>query len=251
MNEHESGMKAFIKAIKAIGAGGVGGPRLQRTSRCQWGECQKSADAGIYCKACEVLAIRQTRAGLLGDAYGSLPKKYEWAKFGENPKEWAAYVSDRTGQPKAKRSLDKPRVTLAGKAGSGKTSLAIAMAHAILEPALLKSCEVEPWRRAEGLRFVSAHDLASAAAESGLGEKSPLVVAALAATVLIIDDLGASQKVHNDQVPRVIYDRDKDGLQTIVTVGLTTDEIKAIYGTGIVRRVFEGDVALIGLTGGH
>ena len=128
----------------------------------------------------------------------------------------------------------RPRVTLLGDAGAGKTSLAVA----ILRRNLVKH---------GGELFVKAPALAVARSLHPLGQgEAPLVAQALSTRFLVLDELGleSSQPAHASLIGEVIDTRHAARLPTVVTSGLTDKEIGARYGGGIARRLFEDALVL-------
>ncbi len=219
-------------------------PIVRRPAWCP--RCGKDSPVmGVPCDACRPAHVRQTREGLLAPASNTIPGLFAWARFGAP--ELAERVSIQTAIEEARAALEAPRVVLIGRAGCGKTSLAVALARAVLDAAIEPGCSVEAWRRAQGLRFVPAYDLARANAQHGLGEgQPPIVLSALGASLLVLDDLGAEPpKLLNSPVPDVIYQRHaRPELQTVVTTGFSEEAIAERYGDGIARRLFEGAVVV-------
>jgi DNA replication protein DnaC len=137
--------------------------------------------------------------------------------------------------------------TLAGEAGTGKTSLAVLMLRNLAKRAL--ECELDDGlvQLACGARYVSAWDL------SGEGEeklKAEAVYQDVAnAPLLVIDDLGAERHgvevVFKDLASKLISTRFQRGskppLPTIVTTGLTPEAAERLYGGGVARRIFNDD----------
>lgn len=214
-------------------------PTVRRLSLCP--RCSRpSRSAGVPCKSCEAAHIRDSRETLLSEARQSIPSMFRGV--GLDSPELPPRVRRREAIGEAARAIDAPRVVLTGPAGRGKTTLACAMAHDILSRALEVNCTVEDWRAAQGLRFVSAYELARATAQHPLGQgEAPLVTRALAATVLILDDVGAEPAIYSSSVADVIYARHaRCECRTIVTTGFATAQLADRYGHGITRRLFEG-----------
>lgn len=214
------------------------GPLVRRVSFCPM--CRAHVPVpGVPCKECAPAYIRQTREGLLTPAKSSLPRLFERARF-DGP-ELAAWVKRHGAIAEAIGAIDAPWVVIEGSAGRGKTSLACAMASAVLDAALEADCSAEAWRRAQGMRFVPAYELSRAAAQHPLGEgQAPVVRLALESSLLILDDLGAEPRIHNSCIPDVIYARHTmPELQTVITTGFLEEVLRERYGAGIVRRVFE------------
>lgn len=130
-----------------------------------------------------------------------------------------------------------PRAVIVGPAGSGKSTLAVAWLRAALEQDL-----------GARVRFVASSDLL----RPEVGEEGgphPLALA-LSAEVLVLDDLGAelegapagggiaAQRV--GPASRVVAERYERGRSTVVTTGFGADQIAALYGDRVGRRLYEG-----------
>lgn len=156
----------------------------------------------------------------------TVPERYQWASA------TAPELRDRVGakDPIAliRAALSASGVVIVGPAGSGKTSLAVAI---LVEAAKL------------GLRgmFTSTIDLARARIEGHLGEAdAPLVRAAKSAPVLVLDELGAETSMRGTSesvVGEVIRTRYDSQLATIFTSPFAAAQIQARYGEGVARRV--------------
>jgi DNA replication protein DnaC len=180
----------------------------------------------------------------LATAVSSISSAHAGARF-DNP-HLATWVTIFEGIALAREAIDAERVIVVGPAGCGKTSLACAIGHAIIDRATAPDATVEDWKRAEGLRFFDAFDIANARQQSGRGDEAPVVREALRATVLILDDLGAEDhRLFGTAVEEVIHKRHRMiGVTTIVTTGFPEQRLAEIYGAGIARRLFE-DAILI------
>ena len=125
------------------------------------------------------------------------------------------------------------RAVITGPAGTGKTTLACAWLRAHLER--------DPGAR---IRFVVAADL--------LRECENPTELAVSADVLVLDDLGAelagaparsglaAQRI--GPASRVICERFDRGRTTVVTTGLSREQVQAIYDDRTARRLYEGAV---------
>lgn len=138
----------------------------------------------------------------------------------------------------ARDALASPRVAGVGPPGSGKTSLVAAMLAAS------DFAERDSWPC-----WTSAHQLAKARALHPLGDgEAPLIVQALSADVLVVDELGGEDQRYASAVSEVLYERHAEARVTWVTTGVSPKEIADRYGGGIARRVFE-DAAVFRLQG--
>jgi DNA replication protein DnaC len=176
-------------------------------------------------------------------ASGTIPSRYDWARFGAP--ELRERVRMAGAIDKAKAAVDANWVVLVGGAGSGKTSLACAMMRAILDRPTWESPREER-DRAYGALFAGAYWLAKARHEHPLGAgEAPPIKKAIEATVLVLDDLGLEQ-ARNTAVAEVIYERHAAERQTIITTGFGYSALAERYGDGIARRIVEkGRVTVI------
>jgi DNA replication protein DnaC len=120
------------------------------------------------------------------------------------------------------------RATLLGPAAAGKTSLAVAIAHA--------------WARvhARPAVFLAAVDLGVARQQHGLGDGDPRIVRdAMNAPLLVLDDLGQEAEFGSPVVAHVIQHRYDRVRPTIATSGLTVEQLVSRYGAGVARRLIE------------
>jgi DNA replication protein DnaC len=91
-----------------------------------------------------------------------------------------------------------------------------------------------------GGEFVDAFSLSVARAQAHLGEEPPILTRTLAASVLVVDDLGAEKDIHGSAVAEVIHERHANMRVTIITSGFSLQQLGARYGDGIGRRLGEG-----------
>lgn len=171
-------------------------------------------------------------------ALASIPRRFAWARFGAS--ELPARCQNRAALAKARVSTAARSVVLLGAPGSGKTSLAAAMLRAVIDEARDRSAAARTHDRGRFARFVSAHDLAKARPEHGLGRgEAGIVQAAMRASVLVIDDLGSEQDGHASAVVDVVQVRHNEERPTWVTTWLTQEAAGYRYGSGVERRLFE------------
>lgn len=161
-------------------------------------------------------------------ALASIPRRHQWARLSAPGFDLGPRVQGDAAALVA-RILGADRVCFVGGAGSGKTTLACACLR----------------ERLDGGLFVSAISLGLARAQARLGDGEPaLVERAIAAPLLLLDDVGQEPKVASSAVKDVIFARYDADLPTWVTTGLTSEELVALYGDGFVRRVVVGPGAL-------
>lgn len=210
---------------------------VTRPWRCP--ACERPTEPyGRACATCLPGEQRLVRRATLQAAWDSLPASHRGLDLGHP--ELAARIAYPELIAPAAEHLHELRVVAYGRAGAGKTSLLTAMAATLLRRAEEPGCTVEAFRRARGLRFVSAFDLSQARSNSALGAEAQLVQEALRATVLILDDLGIEPMTASSAVAHVIHRRYMDQRDTWTTTGVPSKELEARYGTGTMRRILEG-----------
>lgn len=166
--------------------------------------------------------------------FASIPRRFRWAidcnlsTLAERVKLPAERISSALAWAAGLDAVP-PSLALTGVTGAGKTSLAVAL--------------FSTWfarHRNEGARFVEAIELGLARGRHPLGhDDPPAVLAAIAAPLLILDDLGAEAPMHADVVRQVLHARHNDDLPTWVTSGLTHADLGRRYDGGLARRIFE------------
>ncbi len=214
---------------------GITPPAFDHTCpRCAETTCRRG-----LCPACED-AQRAVREALLATG-ASIPERLAWASGLEAP-ELVERVSTRALAHVRALDLKRiDRVTLLGPAGCGKSSLAVAIAHA--------------WTRAHAKPsfFVAAADLGVARQHHGLGDgEAALVRQAMGAELAILDDLGVEPDVGAPAIAHVLHRRYDRRRPTIATTGLTIEQLASRYGAGVARRLVEtAGGALLVKMGGH
>lgn len=205
---------------------------------CRGKSCSAVLDRPGICAFCVASAERdEKRARVATQIRREIPGRFAWAKWG------APLLPQRVrgGIGMVAHAQEKltggGRVTLAGAAGTGRTSLACAWLREQIESG-----------REQRDRFVAAHDLAAPSHVDGVTRFD----LAISADALVIDDLGeelfaapagggvAAQRIEiMSKLIRTRYDRDLD---TVITTGRDAATIARLYGDGIARRVFESTV---------
>jgi DNA replication protein DnaC len=214
-------------------------------AQCRRFPCEGCGQAEVswrraHCAECETKAHLAEFRRL---ALETIPTRFGWADFANPCLRERVKPAEAVSQGQA--LIGRPNIVLVGPAGSGKTSLAIAMLRQAIE-----SVPVTRRRRCTQ-RFTSAYALNKARSMHPLGEgEAPLVAAAMNSELLVIDDLGAEIDRHGTAVSEVIYERHNDELPTWVTTGFSPKELADRYGGGIARRVFEGATPVALTAGG-
>ena len=76
--------------------------------------------------------------------------------------------------------------------------------------------------------------------QHGLGEGEPPIVRdAVAAPLLLLDDVGQEVVAGTAAIAHVIQHRYDHAKPTLVTSGLTVEQLLSRYGAGVVRRLVE------------
>lgn len=195
----------------------------------EWKTCRCGAlSAAVPCWECSRAGedfdrrVAEERA-----AVGTIPRRFAWARVGAS--ELVSRV--RTGEELdavARRVLASRGAVFAGPSGSGKTSLACAC--------------LREWARAHGGGlFVSAFRLSTARIQHAAGDgEAGIVARALAAPLLLIDEVGGEERTATSSVKAVVFQRYDEDRPTWITTGLSGKEIAAVYGDGFARRVVDG-----------
>lgn len=138
---------------------------------------------------------------------------------------------------RAVRAWDGRRsLLLLGPSGEGKSTAAAWALRALVARGV--EAGGEPWRRARGVCWAAAADLARARAEHRLGAgDAPLVGRASAASVLLIDDLG--QEGDPGAIRDVLAARYDAGLVTMVTSNLRQAALDEHLGAAALRKLME------------
>jgi DNA replication protein DnaC len=157
----------------------------------------------------------------------SIPVVHSEAKLDA---EWLRALVGPRAMRGAHAAIQAPRVVLMGPTSAGKSSLAVAMLRA---------------RKDLGARFVDCMRLGTARIQHRAGDgEAPAVEAAMLAKFALLDELGGERHTQNSAVGEVIHERHAQKRPTWFTTGQTPEELSARYGTGEVRRVFEGAVVI-------
>jgi hypothetical protein len=195
------------------------------------------------CDACWAVEERKTRSEGTADALASLPAGFlrdGWARLG-NPR-----LAAKIGAVNVQRAADALASPLAvatvitGGAGSGRTSLAVAMAQRLIAQGVRDGGEA--YHVARGVRFVSAVALVGSRGDAD----EAVLETAKRATVLVLDDMGKelagargeSGVAAQRALPTIeLLDyRFNAGKPTIVTLAIPRESVQSVYGEGHARR---------------
>lgn len=194
------------------------------------------------CGPCRVKTFRRSWTT---PALATLPTAFAGATLD------AAWLLDLVGGvalARAREALSASRVAFVGPAGTGKTSLAIAMFRAVvLGDAPTPAKDWAPGMQRDdrfGAKhlYVSAFALAKARGTAPMGREVPLIERALEAPLVLIDELGGEDPRYASAVTEVIYERHAEGRATWITMGVGGPQIAQRYGGGIARKALEDAV---------
>jgi DNA replication protein DnaC len=183
---------------------------------------------GVACAPC-----RRVRRWTKAHASLAIPSYFDEASFGAPDLLASRIARGPAAIRAAEDAIAAPSVVFLGRTGSGKTTLAAAT----LRARLARDFDAFPHA---SHRFVCATVLATARAQHPLGAgEAPLVAAALAVDVLLVDDLGAPATRYDDLLAEVIMRRHEQKRATWITTWATPSEVGARFGGSIERRIFE------------
>lgn len=190
--------------------------------------------AGAVCNECAERQRRvRVRQRTLAATLETVPVRYRWCSY--DAPDLTKRVLDRAAATKARAAIvgGADRLLFTGDgAGVGKTVLA--------------TCSLLAAAATRGLRgrFIEAQSLAMTRALARLGAEPDVVVSAFEVDALVLDELGADKPVHSSPIAEILHRRHADMKLTIVTTGLTLDQLAEKYGDGIARRLTEGAVEI-------
>lgn len=205
-----------------------------------WRECVlcKRETNGERCWDCEQGMLRATDSALECKlSLQTIPERYRWADR-RHPQ-----LQERVRLPQLAREFgrilaaEQAIITLTGQAGAGKSCLAAALMRAG-GPALRNA------------HWMDAYELAEAPFTSQLGERAPMVQRAVRAELLVIDELrdpGAAKRATLTDV--ILRRHERTTARTIVTTGMTSQQIVEAFGEGVMRRLAAKDCAHVVLLG--
>lgn len=224
--------------------------------------CGGDAVAGYsLCEPCQRESVNRKRAEMVGKARATLPTGTLAACFGTETLRGRLCPGNadryRAAVMSAWTWVQDPTDTLLilGGAGRGKTSLAAAVALALLDAGGSADASHEAYDRARRLLWSDVVDVAQARRRHSLGDgEAPHIRAAIAASVLVVDELGTEKPdtaSGTDPVRDVLWARFSERRPTVATSPFDRATLAARYGGGGERRLFEAPRAtLIDLGGG-
>ena len=194
--------------------------------RCRGGCGSHMLAADQECSDCGARRKDMEDRGSCAGAYHT-PKRYHWARFDAPELQRRVMVPAQIATARAACVDGTTLIVFVGPAGVGKTSLAFAAARQLA------------YNRKVQIRYEAAPLLALARVQAPLGDEAPSVADAIAARLLVLDDVGVDPNVPTSPVTDVIYARYHDSRTTIITTSLDHASAAQRYGDGIARRIFE------------
>ncbi len=193
----------------------------QRTCACgapTWGDkCEPCLEAAHI--------ERSTRK-----ARESIPSAYRWSRVDAPELQKRVNPCPHLGAL-SEAILGRPLVVFVGPAGSGKTSLAVAMFQAHLASGRSGS---------HRSRFAHSYILSTARAQTKLGQgEAEAVEEAIGASLLLLDDIGNKPETVLSAVQDVVFNRHANERPTWFTTAFTQNELAVKYGDGTARRIYE------------
>lgn len=157
------------------------------------------------------------------DETGVEQKKRVWPVFRDGSRPPCSVVLSRMAGHQGS-------IVFCGPSGSGKTSLAVAALHDRFR---------RPRPRSRPVVYIEARLLAIARMQHRGDGEPPIVLEAMRAGLLLLDDLGNERPIPTNAVPDVILHRYDANLPTWITTGLERADLDKLYGAGVVRRIYE------------
>ena len=157
--------------------------KSQAAKVAEWPKCTKCEDKadparGGLCGRCVEREEESERLFQRLIRKSRIPGRYEWALF-VNAELMGERIKNEAAIDAAAAWNFEDRLVLVGAAGSGKTSLACAVAREYIAA------------KCRGAVFVDSFELSMARKHSGLGREAELVEQALRANLLVLDDVGS------------------------------------------------------------
>lgn len=197
-------------------------------------------------------AARRTATEKVWRVCQTVPQRFRDARLGSSSLE---RLTGSEAMVRASGLVGK-NAGILGAAGSGKTTLAVAMlVAAVIRGSRTAAADKDAsmsgylWDRIDSIAFFSADTLADARSQHGLGRgEAPIISAAMGAHYAVIDDLGAERRGEEAALVSIARERFDNNRWTITTSGFTPSEIERRYGAGLARRLF-GEAEIIQMGG--
>jgi hypothetical protein len=207
-----------------------------------------------YCDGCAEVDRRKRLAARLEVVRQALPPSSEGATLGAK---WLQDLVGPDAHAKAlaylrmlhagERSVHPAWLLLEGQSRMGKTSLAAAIFRALAGRAGREGTPEAVVSLAFGMRFVATWRLRKAQQEHALGKgEAPLLHEAAKATLLVLDDLGNEGVDRGQAVADLLFARHEGRAPTVVTTGLSREELEARYGVALKNRLIESTTVQLG-----
>jgi DNA replication protein DnaC len=229
-------LENILNALAAVEHGAI----PEHAPKCNECNAAPVPRFGKMCAPCIERRDAREKREMLVRAFLSIPTSLRRVSF-DDREFLKSFVDDVDAIAAARDSVTRKIVTLCGPARAGKTTLAVCMLRERIVSASKPTATLAAFREAAGARFVVAADLVQAQSEHPFGKGSaPLVKAARAATVLVLDEVGGGpQGDVQGVVFRLLHERHRELKQTIVTTGLDEHSVSNLFGGGIAGRLFE------------
>ena len=196
--------------------------------RCRSGCGERVLREAALCEACdeERRVVQDQHDRLVAMR---IPSRLRWATFGAPELPVRVKYPGAIEQARAAAHAGIDRIVLQGRAGAGKSVLAVCILRQIAR-------EVGRYCSA---KFFDGYEIAVARTKSPLGAEAEGVAQAIRAEVLVFDEVGSGKITAHDATPDVVFRRHAEQRPTIYTTPFSVDEIAEKYGDGICRRIFE------------
>ena len=212
----------------------------ERRVKCACGRTFAGNAYTTVCAPCLECAARSARSDRLGAAGNPIPREYRWARF--DAPEMAGRVRP-SAIAAAREAFGARTLVLRGPAGAGKTSLAAAILREHLARGLTsdKLCDF-----ACRARWSPSVDVAKLD-QWGRPDRG-VVDAAIGASLLVLDDLGAESPPAAFVISEIVLSRFDKRRPIVVTTWLEDDQpdpakgplgLAQRYGGGVSRRLLE------------
>lgn len=203
--------------------------------------CRAVTVEGYYlCNGCAAVQTAYEHNDRYEAAIGSMPAKFrtlDRSEAGQHVRYSPKTIEDARAAARRGESI-----LILGEHASGKTSLACACLHAVIELGRGAKASHDDRCRAARSRYESATGLSWARFQWGYGKgEAPAIESACRASCLVIDALGTIEK-DLASLQHVIRYRGDHRKQTIVTTVLRLPEIVDRYGDDVAACLLSGRV---------